>query len=235
MLAQELDVSKTALYRHFESKQALTTAMKERFFDDFADALRPNLEKALKTDDADMGILIIIEDIGNYFAKNVYHLIFSLANIYDRNLDKQEIAQNIKNRGTDLEILNTIAQKKYNSTNDLFRLIFATLTFYMAHFHFHEAEGIKNCEFIEGGFIAPAHSDEKIKNIIDFISQTISKGLDYPYIDDDRISFEKLEALAEGVTLDIEEEPLFKAVAEAVAEAAAGNYEWRKTAPLTYA
>ena len=205
-LAGELKVSKSALYRHFESKQALTNAMAEHFTEDFAASIRADFEKALKTKDVDEGISAIIRSISGYFAKNAYALIFSLINIYNRNLDKYTIAESLKSHGADMGTLQAVMENKYKSNPTLIRLIFATLTFLMTHFH-------KAKETMEKPL-----SDKDIQSIISTINKTIKTGLGYT-AEKTAIDFKKLEKLVEGIPLNSQQEPFFKAIAEAVAEA----------------
>jgi len=163
-LAGELKVSKPALYRHFEKKQALNAAMNERFFDDFSASIRADFEKALQTADTDEGIYTILQSITGFYARNVYALLFSLVNIYNRNLDSHSVSEHLKTRGTDVKIIQLIIEKKYNASPILLNLIFATLTFYLAHFH------KSNNSF----FKTP--SGESIQKIKTSIYETIKNG-----------------------------------------------------------
>jgi AcrR family transcriptional regulator len=204
-LAKELGVSKPALYRHFTSKQALTSAMTDRFMDDFANFVRHDFEKAMQTNDADDGISIIIQCVTGYFAHNVYALIFSIINIYERNLEVYSIADRLKTRGVDMGTLDCVIEKKYKCDQKVVRLVFAALTFLMSHFH-------KTKKTMDN-----PPSGEDVKNITDLINRTIKNGLNLP---PQKLSldFEDLEKKIDKMTLKSEQEPFFKAVAEAVAE-----------------
>jgi len=205
-LAGELKVSKPALYRHFKNKQALEDAMTERFLDDFAASIRADFERAPLIKDADEGIYTIIRSVSGFFARNVYALIFSLINIYDRNLDGSAISQRLKTRGVNMETLALIIKKKYNVETRVIHMIYATLTFFMAHFHRAENSAER------------APGDEKIQNILSVICKIIMRGIGYPLKKTDAIDFKKLETTV-GLPVIAESEPLFKAVAEAVAQA----------------
>ena len=205
-LAKELGVSKPALYRHFASKQELTLAMIERFLDDFADFVRQDFEKAMQTNDADEGISIIVRCVTHYFARNVYALIFSITNIYERNLEVYSIADRLKSRGVDMGVLHLVIGKKYKCDQKVVRLVFSALTFLMSHFH-----KIKNT-------IDNPPSGEDIKNITELINGTIKNGLNLP-AQKASLDFENLENKIDKMALNAEIEPFFKAVAEAVAEA----------------
>ncbi|MCL2443063.1 MAG: TetR/AcrR family transcriptional regulator [Treponema sp.] len=205
-LATELGVSKPALYRHFINKQALTAAMAERFFDDFASFTRDDFNKAIQSKNPDDGLFTIIRSISGFFAQNVHALIFSLINIYDRNLDGRTITDSLKSRGADMNIIQQVIEKKYSNDPVTIQLIFATLTFLMSHFH-------KTNKSMEN---PPKEKD--IKNITLTICKTIEKGLGYS-AEKTKLDFEKLENQVNGMTLNAEPEPFFKAIAEAVAEA----------------
>ncbi|MCL2231369.1 MAG: TetR/AcrR family transcriptional regulator, partial [Treponema sp.] len=204
-LACELKVSKPALYRHFESKQALTKAMTERFLDDFSSSIRADFKKA-QTQDADEGISTIISSISLFFARDVYAMIFSLINIYDRNLDSREVVQMLKAKDADMSVLQQIIEKKYTGDASITRLMFATLIFFMSHYH-------KKYKTIENPF-----SEEQIKNITSIINKTINCGLGFT-AQEAAIDFENLEKMVEDTDFEKDVEPFFKAVAEAVAEA----------------
>jgi AcrR family transcriptional regulator len=206
-LAKELGVSKPALYRHFENKHALNSAMIERFCDDFAACIRSDFEKALQTPDADEGIFTIIWSVSGFFARNVYAHIFSLINIYDRSLDGRIVSQRLKERGVDMGTIGKVIEKKYNAQYPAMQLIFATVTFYMSYFH-----------KVNKSFDTPPCA-EKIQSVISTINKITKNGIGFSYDEAGAIDFKKLEKQVENMSLNAEPEPLFKAVAEAVAEA----------------
>jgi AcrR family transcriptional regulator len=210
-LAAELGVSKPALYRHFENKQALTAAMTERFLDDFASSIRADIEQTLQTGDADEGIHTIIKSISGHFARDVYALIFSLINIYERNLDGPTISQSLKLRGVDMGAVKSIVGKKYSSDTAVIHLLFATLSFFMSYFH-KVMDSIKK-----------PPSGEEIQKIIADINRVIECGLGYSAEKVAAMEYDKLEKKVEELSIDAEPEPLFRAVAEAVAEAGPWN------------
>ena len=205
-LAGELKVSKPALYRHFDSKKALLSAMTERFFDVFANFVKNDFQNAKKTNDANEGISSIIRSISEFFACNVYALVFSLINLYDRNLDSNTISGSLKARGADMSVIRHVIDKKYSVEPTVIRLIFATLSFLMSHFH-KTKQSFCN---------PPAKKD--IDEIITIICNTIESGLGYSS-GKTSIDFKNLEKQVDKMTPNTEPEPFFKAVAEAVAEA----------------
>jgi len=205
-IARELGVSKPALYRHFENKQALAAAMTECFFDSFAASVKEDFEKALNAVNADEGIFTIIQSISGYFARNVYHLIFFLVNINDRNIDSRTIPRQFKARGVDISIIRLVIQKKYDTAHATLQLIFASIVFYISHFH----ETKKTFE--------KSPSEKEINDITGEIFTAIKDGLGFPEHTGD-LDLNKLEIMVDGTLRSEEPEPLFKAVAEAVAEA----------------
>ncbi|MDR0501978.1 MAG: TetR/AcrR family transcriptional regulator [Treponema sp.] len=206
MLAGELGVSKPALYRHFENKQALTAAMTEHFLDDFANSVRDDFQKANSAKDADEGIFIIIESIAGFFAGNVYALIFSIVNIYDRNLDGHSLLESLKSRKVDMGTLQHIINKKYFAETATVQMVYASLTFFMSNFHKMENSMKKN------------PSEKKINEIILIINNFISCGLGFS-AENTALNFKKLEEKVEKTELNSKPEPFFEAVAQAVAEA----------------
>jgi len=206
-LAKELKVSKPALYRHFTSKQALSAAMTDRFLDDFAASTREAFEQAQKAADADEGIFTILRSIAAFFARDVYALAFSLINIFDQKLDGREISKRLKERGVDMQELYRIIERKYKVDPALIQMILATLTFLMSFFH-------KTKNSFEN-----TPSDEEIQNIISTVCASIERGLGYNSEKVSAIDFEKLENQVDQTMRSAEPEPMFKAVAEAVAEA----------------
>ena len=209
-LARGLGVSKPALYRHFMNKQALTSAMTERFLDDFSSSIQADFKKAAEDNDVDNGITTIVQSISCYFARNVYALIFSIINIYDHNTDGSAISEHLKSRGVDIRTLHLIIKKKFTDEEVLVQLILATLTFLMSCFH-----------RINKSMENPP-SDKEIQNITSAICKIIQHGL---FFSEEKaaINFEKLEKQIEEIKLNEKPEPFFKAVAKAVAEAGPWN------------
>ncbi|MDR3336710.1 MAG: TetR/AcrR family transcriptional regulator, partial [Treponema sp.] len=81
-IAGELGVTKPALYRHFNNKQALLDAMYGYFFDDHAVCLKSDYEKALLAESPLEGHLIMARAIMRYYCKNMDTFIFSLIQVY---------------------------------------------------------------------------------------------------------------------------------------------------------
>jgi len=205
-LACELRVSKPALYRHFENKQALLDAMTERFYDDFANSVKIDFQKAIQIKDPNEGVSSIVKSISVFFARNVYALIFSLINLYDRNLDSRTISKSLKARGADMGVIQQIINKNHSVEPVVIKLIFTTLTFIMSHFH-----------KTRKSFGSPPTENE-VNEIITTICGTTERGLGLSS-EKASIDFKNLEKQVDKMTPNSEPEPFFKAVAEAVAEA----------------
>jgi len=205
-LAKELGVSKPALYRHFLNKHALIDAMSEHFYDDFAAHIREYYERAEKQNDTCNRFLLIVRGTAEFYARNVYALVFTLIN-HDRYQDRQAVANSLKSRGLNLDFITDTINSEYSFGLAAMRQIFGTLNFFMAQFHI-DVKSFDN-----------AASEEEIQNIILIIGGIIERGLDFSVADIDSLDLTALENLAAKEPLKTEQEPLFKAVAEAVAEA----------------
>jgi len=206
-VASELKVCKPALYRHFLNKNALLEAMTRHFFDDFAGFIQADYEKAMKTEDKDEGAFILIRSITEYYAKNVYLFIFSMTVLNDPRLDSFSMLEELCIRGIDMEFFHSSMKKEYAFDQLVMQLLFATLTFYMANFH-NTRESLTN------------QPDEAgILKIINVISAVIEKGLGYAGAEINFVNYEKLENGILGKVNTIDDDPLLKAVAGAVAEA----------------
>jgi len=205
-LAGELGVSKPALYRHFSNKQALTGAMAERFFEDFTLSIQADYEKVISSNGTDEGIFPVIRGISGYYGRNVYAFIFSLINLHNRSIDSRILSDQLKSRGVDMGLLHGIIKKEYAIDLVIMRLIFITMTFFMAQFH------RDNKSFMN------SPSEEGIQRVTDVICDTINYGLGYAAEAIDTLDLGKLEKLAEETLHSGESEPHFRAVAEAIAE-----------------
>ena len=180
--------------------------MAERFYDDFANSVKADFQHALQAKDQNEGVSSIIKSISVFFARNVYALVFSLINLYDRNMDSKIISSSLKARGADIGVLQQVINKNHSVEPVVIKLIFTTLTFIMSHFH-----------KTRKSFDNPPAENE-VNEIITIIYNTIECGLGLSS-EKTSIDFKKLEKQVEKMTPNSETEPFFKAVAEAVAEA----------------
>jgi len=217
-VAHELKVCKPALYRHFLNKNALLEAMTRHFFDDFAGFIQTNYEKALKIEDKNKSVFILIQSITEYYARNVYLFIFSMTILIDPKLDSFNMLEELCIRGIDMDFFNASIQKEYNLEPPMMRLLFATLTFYMANFH-NMGDSLKN-----------PPDETSISKIIHVIDEIIEKGLGYTSTEIDVLDYEKLENNVMGKLNNIDDDPLLKAVAGVVAEAGPWDASMEKVA-----
>ena len=201
-VARELGVSKPALFRHFRNKQALLDAMRVYFFDDFAAYIKENNEKSQNVGD----IFTLIRAIAGYYAQNVHIFVFSLIKLYDHRDCDQNLGEELRSRGIDIGAFHRIIEKNQLFTPQIMHMVFTTLTFHMAVFHKKRKS-----------FVNPPSGDDITKGI-DAIIEIIERGLGYTS-EQSELDFEGLESCVTATVNDIEDDPLLKAVAGAVAEA----------------
>jgi AcrR family transcriptional regulator len=206
-VARALKVCKPALYRHFLNKNALLEAMTRHFFDDFSGFIQADYEKAVKSEDKSEGAFIFIRSITEYYARNVDYFIFSMTILNDHKLDSFNMLEELCIRGIDMDYFHDSIKKEYALDKLVMRLLFATLTFYMANFH-NIRESLTN-----------PPDEAGISKIIDMISAIIEKGLGYTDTEIKSVNYEELENGILGRVNTIDDDPLLKAVASAVAEA----------------
>ena len=204
-VARELGVSKPALYRHFRNKQALMDAMSEHYFDSFAAFIKKDYEKALQSEDR--GLFILIRAIAEYFACNGEAFIFSLVKTYNPRNCCKNVPEALQLRGVDFNEFCRNLTKKYKIDPIGMHIVFMTLTFFMAVFH-------KECKFSPN---VPQESAMSEK--IDIIIEVIERGLGYSSQEIQNLDYEGLESRVAGTVIHIKDDPLLKAVAEAVAHA----------------
>ena len=201
-VARELGVSKSAFYRHFRNKQALLDAMIDHFFDDFSAFIKADYEKALHSGDHVKGMFILIRAIAKYYTQNVNAFLFSMIKLYDYHHCNRNLPEELRSRGVDFGVFyNVIANPL------IMQCIFTTLTFFMAVFH------------SQTKFRTNPPSDEVVSQIIDTIIAIIDRGLCYNGKEIWTLDYEALENLVTATINDIEDDPLLKAVAGAVAQA----------------
>jgi len=205
-VARELKVCKPALYRHFRSKNALLQAMDGYFLDDFTAFLRPVYEKTLNNQDSTEGIFMIIRAIAEYYARNVNIFIFSMVKLRENKRDILTYMEDLRLRGVDLMHFQRSIREDNIFQPLIMRLINATLVFFMADFH-KKGESLDN-----------PPSEAAITRIIDAISEIIRRGLCYSNKEITALNYEELESRIAGMVNNVEDDPLLKAVAAAVAE-----------------
>ena len=205
-LAQELKVSKPALYRHFKDKDAILDAMNTVFFDDCAAFIRGNYEKAISVGDRRESGLIMMRTLSEFYVRNIYAFIFSLTRVFGSR-NKDIIDKQFRDRGIDFSrlVYGEESSAMYPSKN---QLIMVTVIFYISQFH------RKN---FESG-VTP--TEDNVRQILDQIEKQVQKGLELDSRKVTILNFELLEQrVARTIPEDTEENKLLRAVAEAVAEA----------------
>jgi AcrR family transcriptional regulator len=208
-VSRELGVSKPALYRHFRNKQALLDAMYGNFFYDYAGFIRPYHEKAVNAASYEESLRIIFPAIMRYYAKNGPAFVFSLINVWG-NSQVKDIKGCLLKRGIDMGHLN--CPQKEDLSGPLFLLGIATLIFAMAYFH---------RKAYPAGDLPP---DALIDQFIASVSCVVSRGLDFDPAAAEGLDYEKLENVVAKAVQQVEEDPLLRGVAEAVAE---GEGPWK--------
>ncbi|MCL2070514.1 MAG: TetR/AcrR family transcriptional regulator [Treponema sp.] len=198
-IARELGVSKPALYRHFECKNALSEAMFSAFFDDICSFIKEGYERAISSKDRQESGLIMMRTMGEYYIRNREAFTFSLFQVYN-NRNRQQLNDEFCARGVDFQAL---AHKDGSGASypSKMQLGMSTLIFCIAHFHRHG-------------------SIDQLKHALLEIEDRITKGLGLNAKKVAALDYQALEELAAGnIYEDTENDTLLKAVAEAVAEA----------------
>ena len=202
-IAQELGVSKPALYRHFKDKDALLDAMYTSYYDDCASFIKPGCEKAAKAESCKEAYILLMRTITEYYLKNREAFGFSLVRVYNSR-DKEIVNREFAKRGIDF---NHLVEKIEPEYPPVMQLVMATLVFFTAEFH------RKNGKSIE------EPTSEEINNILSEIEGRIKNGLGMDKAKMDAINYEDLERRAARMLFDeAEDNTLLKAVAEAIAE-----------------
>jgi hypothetical protein len=138
-----------------------------------------------------------------YFAKNAYACVFSLINVWGNSRVK-DMRTPLLERGIDMSSPNYPQEEELSAP--LWLLSIATLVFAMANFH--------RKAYPAG----QAPSEALIDRFIASVSCIVSRGLDFDPALADAMDYGKLErGIAEAVQ-GLEEDPLLRGVAEAVAE-----------------
>jgi AcrR family transcriptional regulator len=216
-LAEALQVSKPALYRHFSGKEALLQAMEERFYDDYAAAFNPALWEILENQKWQERLLAIVRFITGYFAHHLSYLIYFLIQFHNSNKEPR------------FRIVEAMAKRGLHFTEPAFRsptdrqypptLILAGITaiYEVAEFH-RRRYGLTGREKATLPLFPPKEepSEEEIRSFAESVADKVRSGLLFDPARINAISYEKLEALQ--VPSHTLPNPLLKAVAEVVAE-----------------
>lgn len=210
-VARELGVSKPALYRHFENKEALLKAMHDYFFDDYVAHVKPGLEQAMAAKDIRESMLVMIRVLADYFARNKDLFIFALIEVYG-NTEQKNTTQPMRERGLDMEAFSSNYSHMIKENPSRLQMISSTIILRMASFHKEERKH------------GETPGEEQIRSLIVSLEKWITVGLGLNRELIDRMDYERLEASVSGLSLGaIDDGDLIKAVASVVAEAGPWN------------
>ncbi|MDR3114280.1 MAG: TetR/AcrR family transcriptional regulator [Treponema sp.] len=183
-IAQALGVSKSALYRHFKSKQALLEAMYTQVFDEYTAFIQAQYHRAKACADKRERLFILMRIVVEYYARNRDIFIFSLSLVYGR---PHPMVCSIYSRGMDTWEFPCIEEEN-PSYPSLTQLVSASLTFFVAYFHKYDHPGEE------------APSDEQVRQFMDWVEEKIAWGLGLYRETIEALDFEQLESrFDEGV------------------------------------
>ena len=205
-IAQELGVSKTALYRHFKDKDALLEAMYPAFFDECAAFIKNGCDTAAKAASTEEAHLVLMRTFAEYYVRNKDAFIFSLIRVYN-NQNRHNVTEEFMGRGIIFENLLRI-KVQGPSYPSAMQLIVATMVFCVAEFH------------RKRGKTDETTPDKTVECVLAQIEERVEKGLKLNAAKIAGLDYERLEKQAGRITCEeTEDNALLKAVAEAVAEA----------------
>jgi AcrR family transcriptional regulator len=213
-LAETLGVSKPALYRHFPDKQALLEAMDERFYDDYAAAIKPAVEGALKNNGWQERLLSMVQFISGYFARHFDYFIYSLIRLHGSKEHRFFSAEPLYKRGVSFKELRLNISTDQPSTLFLAGL---TALFGTGMFHKHRL-GVKDGAVpkrLEESWFGES-SEEDIRRFTGAVAERVQRGLWFDSTLVKALPYEELER--RDTVILAPPDPLLKAVAEAVAE-----------------
>jgi AcrR family transcriptional regulator len=225
-LAEALQVSKPALYRHFPCKQALQKAMEKRFYSDYTAALKPVLAEMRKNLSWREKLLEMVRFISGYFARNSDYLIYTLVRLHSskdrRFLDPKIMAKwGLDFTGSDFQ---SSEDHQYPSVLFLagFTAFCGTAVFHRNHYEHtgrplemtNRAFAMKEIPFSSLTWKEP--TEEEIQLFTQSTVERVKSGLHFDPARIEAIPWKKLEAL--NTAPQTPPDPLLKAVAEAVAE-----------------
>ncbi|MDR3303244.1 MAG: TetR/AcrR family transcriptional regulator [Treponema sp.] len=229
-LAQELQVTKPALYRHFKHKKALEQAMFDTFFDECATFLKPHYDKALASEDKREALFIMLRGNVDYFGHNPDMFLFSLIQVYG-GYKRGEIPPNrFRSLGIDMEALKLCFDRDETTYPSVLQLVLATSTFWVARFHKDGLHGdeCSSARLTYSTLSSGADKDALLGQLALFIEEKVAHGLGFDRERVEPLDYARLETLAQsGVITRLGDatvaERLLKAVASAVAEVGPWN------------
>jgi AcrR family transcriptional regulator len=208
-LAQALGVTKPALYRHFASKKALLDGIYGYYCDHYAQYMKTACDRAVEDRDRNQGILLIVRNIAEYYARHKHIFIFFLFEVYGNTIRDGDILEQFASRGMDVTKYWSFPNGKEEYPNRA-RLIVSATLFLVTLFHTGRA----------GNPADPAEAE--IQKFLSGVEGIIFHGLGFDRNLVGALDFEKLERTG-NCALPPEGEGLLKAVADAVAQAGPWN------------
>jgi len=217
-LAEALQVSKPALYRHFPCKDALLEAMEGRFYDDYTAAIKPALEDTLKIDSWKERLLAMARFITGYFARHINYLIYTLVRFSGSKEQRFFEPEIMAKWGIVFSesAFRSSGDKQYPSALFLtaFTAFCGTAIFHRRLYGLTDAPGIKDYPLSSLSWRSP--SVEEVSSFVEATVERIRFGLAFDRERIESFPYEKLEMLS--VAPSTPPDPLLKAVAEVVAE-----------------
>jgi AcrR family transcriptional regulator len=210
-LAQDLGVTKTALYRHFPGKEALLDAMYDQFFDHYAAAIGRALDQIRRIQDGVERLLAMVRHIIEYYARHREYFVFSLIQVAGNKNPCHNMKEQLNRRGVPLDEMRDYIPGG-NEYPPVVQMAGVSAVFCTALFH--KARGKTETE---------PPGDKQISVFITQIEEKMSSGLGFNREDIDALDYERLEGILGSADESYGNDGLLKAVAGAVAEAGPWN------------
>jgi len=210
LIAQELGVSKPALYRHFKDKDALLKVMDKVYFDDCVESIKEGYERAVSADRRE-GSLIMMRTFAEYYIRNKEAFVFSLFRVLSGH-EKKNVGSEFRERGIDFRRFAFGGEGGKVRYPSKFQLIVITAIFNISVFHHF---GYKRRE---------VPSETLMKEALARMEGQVSRGLGLDTRRVAAMNYRELEKQNAGTEYqETESNVLLRAVAEAVAEAGPWN------------
>ncbi|GHV83254.1 hypothetical protein AGMMS50212_05940 [Spirochaetia bacterium] len=223
-IAENLGVTKAALYRHFAGKEELRGAMFTAFFDRLSDSLLPVYKEAIAGGGGETrveGILAITKAIALYYTRNRDDFIFAMTEAYGNRDRRQNIIEQLMDRGIDLMGYVTV-DRDTRSHPSVGHLVMSTVICQTAVLHKH---------MMLANRVA---TEDEIRDWVDAIEKKIKYGLAWKDVEINSLNWNNLEKKAEEEARKSskadEQKKILNAVASAVAEAGPWNASMKMVA-----
>jgi AcrR family transcriptional regulator len=199
-LARALHITKPALYRHFESKDALMKAMYTAYFDHYAAFLKKSYEALIQ--DVPTGAPLMIRSVTEYYVRYPYKFVFCLIMVFGaQGIDG--MVDQLEDRGINLRKLWALDMS--TEYPRLALLVGGSITFFVTLFH--------------RSHMGEEPAEDITERFVSFVERTVRNGLGLDKNQVEGLDYEKLETLAEKQPLPERKAKVLEAVTAAVAEA----------------